>query len=444
MAIPFFEIEFDKDGHVFDQSQVDRALDGLAAGPFSDLLVISHGWNNDMAEARDLYVRLLAALERVRAGGQPALAGRQLAALAIFWPSKRFADSELIPGGGAADAGSSALDPTAVISQLEELKSEPERLGLQVVVPLRAEILSRAQNLVPHLGQSGEAQKEFVLLIRSILSPRDAHPDDGSDNFFTRDPNDLLRELSDPVPPPATAGDGGAADVAGNGGAAGLGDFFSGIMGAAKRLLNFTTYYEMKERAGTVGKTGVAQVLVQLHQRLPELRLHLAGHSFGGRLVTAATDQIGPGVKPASLALLQAAYSHNGLGQRFDGKRDGFFRHVVSDRKVNGPILITHTKNDLAVGIAYPLASRIAGQDAADAAGLGDASDPYGGMGRNGAQKTPERVIAHLLSVGGDYGGLGAGKVFNLNADGVIGGHSDIAKDEVAYALLSGMAAGGG
>jgi hypothetical protein len=445
MAIPAFEIELDKDGHIFDSRQVDEALAGLAAGEVTDLLVLSHGWNNDMAEARALYAALLAAVERVQAGGRPDLAGRRLAAVEIFWPSKKFADADLIPGGGAAAAGSSELDPASVIAQLEALKSEPVRLGMAEVNPIYEEILSQAQQLVPRLEGSPAAQREFVLLIRSMLSPKDAHPDDGSDNFFTRDPSELLRDLADPVAPPATASGGGAAEVTGGGGgAAGLTDFFSGIMGAAKRLLNFTTYYQMKERAGTVGKTGAAQVLVQLRQRLPDVRFHLAGHSFGGRLVTAAADQAGPSVKTASLTLLQAAYSHNGLGKLFDGKHDGFFRHVVSDGKVSGPILITHTKNDLAVGIAYPLASRIAGQDAADAAGLGDASDPYGGMGRNGAQKTPERVIAELLPVGGDYPRLAGGKVFNLNADAFIGGHSDIAKDEVAYALLSAVAAGGG
>jgi len=49
---------------------------------------------------------------------------------------------------------------------------------------------------------------------------------------------------------------------------------------------------------------------------------------------------------------------------------------------VAGPILITHTANDKAVGIAYALASRISGQTGA---ALGDATDVFGGIGRNGA-----------------------------------------------------------
>jgi hypothetical protein len=109
---------------------------------------------------------------------------------------------------------------------------------------------------------------------------------------------------------------------------------------------------------------------------------------------------------------------------------------VLSEHKVSGPILISHTRNDRAVGIAYPLASRLRRQNAA---GLGDENDPYGGMGRNGAQHTPEAVPGTLLPVGGAYDFQG-GKVYNLQSDEFIGGHSDIAKDEVAFALLTAVA----
>ena len=91
---------------------------------------------------------------------------------------------------------------------------------------------------------------------------------------------------------------------------------------------------------------------------------------------------------------MQAAFSHNGFARHFDGERDGFFREVVAQGKVAGPILITHTKNDRAVGIAYPIASRIARQDASD---LGDEDDIFGGIGRNGALHTPEAVAGELL-----------------------------------------------
>jgi pimeloyl-ACP methyl ester carboxylesterase len=202
--------------------------------------------------------------------------------------------------------------------------------------------------------------------------------------------------------------------------------------------MNFATYYQMKERAGTVGREGLSLLMRDIRTRRPDLKLHLIGHSFGGRLVTAAAagrdDQ--PAVKPDTLVLLQAAFSHHGFAQRFDGTRDGFFRRVVANQMIEGPVVITCTQNDRAVGLAYPLASLIAGQVAAE---LGDKNDLYGGMGRNGAQKTPEANDGTLLAVGGTYA-FQAGALYNLNADRVIHDHSDICKDEVAHALLTAIA----
>ncbi|HEV2123314.1 MAG TPA: hypothetical protein VGW38_11135, partial [Chloroflexota bacterium] len=62
-------------------------------------------------------------------------------------------------------------------------------------------------------------------------------------------------------------------------------------------------------------------------------------------------------IRVDTMTLLQAAFSHHGFAHRYDGTHDGFFRRVVSDQRVSGPILITCTPNDRAVGLAYPIAS---------------------------------------------------------------------------------------
>jgi pimeloyl-ACP methyl ester carboxylesterase len=208
---------------------------------------------------------------------------------------------------------------------------------------------------------------------------------------------------------------------------------------AARRLLNYGTYYQMKERAGTVGRAGVNDVLRTVRQAHPGLRIHLIGHSFGGRLVTAAAA--GPDDKPpvgmSTLTLLQAAYSHNGLAHKYDGANDGVFRRVVTDKMVTGPAMITCTPNDVAVGQAYPIASRIANQAAS---AIGDKNDLYGGIGRNGAQHTPEAVDAELLALGSSYQ-LEAGKIYNLHADAFISDHGDVTGPEVAQAILAAVAA---
>ena len=130
-----------------------------------------------------------------------------------------------------------------------------------------------------------------------------------------------------------------------------------------------------------------------------------------------------------SLTLLQAAFSHNG----FSRNENGFFRAVVDKKRVDGPILITHTKNDKAVGVAYPLASRLKGDKSA---ALGDANDPFGGIGRNGAQKMDqgEVIAGQLLAVNSAYT-FQPRKFFNLEASSFIKGHSDVRGKEVAYAL---------
>ena len=63
MATPHFDVEFTKDGDIFQQSQVDALLAGL--GPVTDLLILSHGWNNDKADASQLYEELLGNIDKL-------------------------------------------------------------------------------------------------------------------------------------------------------------------------------------------------------------------------------------------------------------------------------------------------------------------------------------------------------------------------------------------
>lgn len=438
-AIPGFELEFTRDGQIFDTKQVDAVVNALPQ--FSDLLVFSHGWNNDLADARALANDFLGKVQDVLDGGiVPDVQGRRFGAVIVLWPSKKFTDDELIPGGGAASAALNE-DLAPVEQMLEELKNDPDRLGERDVRLVRRLIIDQAKVLLPQLKTSSQARREYVFLLRSLLTPADAHADDGSLEFFTRSPDEVFKEMSDAVAAPLGPNPGGSASVGANaGGAAGLKDIADGIVGAARRIANFTTYYQMKERAGIVGRTGLNQVLRRLRQENPAIRLHLIGHSFGARLVTAAADALDANTIAVTLTLLQAAYSHNGLAHKFDGQNDGFFRKLISNNHVSGPIIITHTKNDTAVGIAYPLASRLSHTKAA---AFGDENDPYGGLGRNGAQHTPEAKGLALADLPAHQPGpykFVSGKVYNLKADKFIRDHNDICKHEVAYAMLKAAA----
>ena len=103
MIIGKHGVEFRKDGSVHDQGQVTALFDGL--GGAAELLVLSHGWNNDRDGASRMYTHFLNSLAQVRdAATSPALA-----VLEIFWPSKRFSSEDLIPGGAASGDSDEAL-----------------------------------------------------------------------------------------------------------------------------------------------------------------------------------------------------------------------------------------------------------------------------------------------------------------------------------------------
>src|ERR1017187_6562102 len=119
MSIPILEVQIDKDGNLVIPSQeVDIVKALTAAGnTFTDVAVMSHGWNNDMDEARTLYRDFFRSLEQVF----PAATGKTLA-VGILWPSKKFADADLIPGG-AASADSDPVADGVLLDRLQEMKN---------------------------------------------------------------------------------------------------------------------------------------------------------------------------------------------------------------------------------------------------------------------------------------------------------------------------------
>ena len=187
----------------------------------------------------------------------------------------------------------------------------------------------------------------------------------------------------------------------------------------------------VKARAGNVGKNGVSKVVDKLAPKVQ--RVHLIGHSFGGRVVTAAAANSTTN-KIKTMSLLQTAFSHNG----FSKSMGGFFRSVVDNKRVDGPILVTHTKNDKAVGVAYPLASKINGDATA---AFGDENDKFGGLGRNGAQKMEQNEVVKgsLQPENGNYS-FQPRKFFNLEGTPFISGHGDVTGKQVAHAVRRAVA----
>lgn len=422
---------FDRRGRLDNPAALKEFTERLDQGNRQDLLVLSHGWNNDEPAARQLYDTLLSALLTVASGhGDSSIADR-LAVLAVYWPSRQFSFDfdELQQRGGAAAASPRAAAQSLLDGLLGDLRtlcdSEAERAAVD-----------RALTLTENLEDLRSAQDAFV----AALLPLAADADDtagagdvlppGGDRLAGRD---VLDRLGRPLP----AAPGREDDPAG--GAAGLGRLLGGIGRGAATFLNLLTFWKMKKRAGTIGQDGLAPQLDRLRQGLadarPALRLHLAGHSFGARLVTAAVSRL---AAPAtSLTLLQGAFSHHGFAENFRGDRDGAFRSVIDGAQVAGPIVVSHTRNDRAVGLAYPLASRLSRDDAS---ALGGPGDRFGGLGSNGAVRTAEADALTMEGADHRYQ-FPAGRISNLRADEHIRNHGDVDNPAVANALRAAMRA---
>ena len=144
-----------------------------------------------------------------------------------------------------------------------------------------------------------------------------------------------------------------------------------------------------------------------------------------------------PKLQPDSLMLLEAAFSHFGFSPDNGHGSAGFFREVIDRQIVKGPLVSTFSAQDTVVGKAYSISSRLAGDSTRE---IGDASDEFGGIGRNGPQRTNEVASARLNAPGTAY--EFALHVINSldGSGGLIKNHGDVTNPAVTYAFASAVA----
>jgi hypothetical protein len=431
---PHWEVGFDERGNP-DQGEAAALLAELPGKDLTDLLVFSHGWNSDRRQARRLYQlyfqQVPGLLERA---GSPARVGT----LGVVWPSKRWADEPEptgeLGGGGAAglDDGAAPAPPPADPDLVEDLKDvfpgDDQRRALDELARLLAE-----------RPEDPAALARFQTLMGKLTETADDDPageDHGELALLEDEPAEVFGRFADAVP------------QTGEGGAAGLGDAFGRLWKGAKEALRQLTYFEMKKRAGVVGKQGLGPLLGRVHQADPELRIHLLGHSFGARLVSFALAGLPQGDSPVkSLYLLQGAFSHFAFADALpmDRSRGGALKGMAA--RVDGPLVASFSVHDTAVGKLYPLAS-LSSRD--DSAGLEDRLFRWGGIGHDGAQAV-DATVAALGPVGAGYR-FQPGRFVNLDGNAIVnrggppaGAHSDIFHPELVWAGLAaaGLVAGG-
>jgi hypothetical protein len=420
-----WELGFDEGGRP-DQGELDRLLAEVPARGVTDLLMFSHGWNSDRRQARRLY--------QLWFGQVPGLLGRAgasatgVGSVGVVWPAKRWADEpEPTAAGGCGAAGlevaAAAADDPALVEDLKDAFPGEQR----------AQVLDELARLLTERPEDAAALARFQTLMGELAGEPDAaraSEDQGELALVEDEPEAVFGRFADAVP-----------DTGEGGGAAGFGDSFGRLWKGAKEALRQLTYFEMKKRAGVVGKDGLGPVLGRLGAAAPELRVHLLGHSFGARLVSFALAGVpDAGASPvASLYLLQGAFSHFAFADALptDPGRGGALKGMAS--RVGGPLVASFSVHDLAVGRLYPLASLSSREDAAAAE---DALFRWGGIGHDGAQAVQAAEL-ELGPVGAAYP-FQPGRFVNLNANAIVnrggppaGAHSDIFHPELVWAGLA-------
>ncbi|HMH90080.1 MAG TPA: hypothetical protein VK586_03240 [Streptosporangiaceae bacterium] len=409
-GLPYYELTFAADGTLTSGGGLPAAV---AAGGITNLFVFSHGWNDSVQTARGLYRAMFKMLAGMLGPDRPAAA-----VVGVIWPSLLFPEDDPSgPGTPSTGAQLAAALAPAFPGQEQNLTTMGTMLDQQ---PQDAARLVQFHQLA-----SG-------LVTTPALAPEDAGPEAA----ITGDTSAVFGQAAAMSKTPGP-------------GAQGLPNPFQALWSGGKEVLRSMSYYEMKNRAGVIGRAGLGPLLASLAPAGSPLRIHLLGHSFGARLVSFAltglpATAVGGASPVKSLTLIQGAFSHFSFARPTPCRAvpAGALAGVLG--RVDGPLLSTFTAADRAVGWWYPAASMLAHQDAQS---LADLDYQWGGMGHDGFQQSPAGVTVPLQPQGHDYG-FAAGRCYRLDANKIIcqnqsafsGAHSDIQHPEVVWAVRSAAA----
>jgi hypothetical protein len=423
---PYWELTFDADGDP-DTGRRDRLLAEVVDRGVRDLVVFSHGWNSDRSAATRLYSHFFEPF--------PDLAPMaRLGYVGVVWPSMRFSD-EPIPDFPRAVAAE--MPPRPVLDK-------DTRHALLETFPGRATVIDRLAQLLDQQPRQEAELEEFGRLVRMLVEivPQGPQALFGADTLAEGVPQDEPEILAGST---AAVCEEFAQALSHLESPDGAREFtIPNPWDGAHELLRQGTYYAMKRRAGTVGERGLGRVVGQLAQTAPGVRVHLVGHSFGGRLVSFALRGLPDGVRTVkSVTLLQGAFSHYAFAARLphDARTGGVLQG--QQNRVDGPLVCCFSRHDSALGTLYPLASRMAGDAQGVAAfDLGRTlGAKWGAMGHDGVQAVPGTPSVTLADAPGKLPAKGC---VNVDAAAVVrrggppsGAHNDICHRELARLVLA-------
>lgn len=416
-TFPYYIVPFDKNGQCEAPLTRKHLLDNLAG--HTDIFFFSHGWNNDweVASARyahfiDGYTRQRSALSlKVPDNYNPLLVG-------IFWPSQALAwfDNETGPrfAGSIEDGRKQILEIAQLLPEAQRetflTLAQTPRLTPPQASKLAQLLADLLQNQQDDEGLQRSAPTAQDLLVSAILA---AEPEPDYEQFGAA--------RASPQTPPTPAG----------------------VVAALqsldpRQLIKPFTVWQMKDRAGKVGSTGVSRLLADLLKDNADIKVHLLGHSYGCKVVMAATAALPDGLPPVySALLLQPAISQYAFAEKIpDSPLQGGYRPNLA--RITRPVVATFSSNDSALSQAFHLALR-RDQDLGEQPSPAGSPSKYGALGGFGPQpvEVPPIAIKDPL----DPYDFGPGeRVLGIQGSRTISSHGDISNPStwwLAYCLTS-------
>jgi Serine hydrolase len=419
-------IRFDENGVCSSPGTRDALLKRLADQKDRPVIFFSHGWNNDFADAVDLYRRFLTTFEKLLVthplpGNAPIFVG-------VTWPSIWL----------ASDAG------PQMAGVGDEFKASSEAILRELLHILPATTnWERLYTLLDKERLAGDESKELA----GLLAPAFGEGEDGGAKKAPASEESIVKALADlqafesgpqkdEDEKPRLVDDGEIAGVA----AAGLFDFLD-----PRPALRLASLYIMKDRAGKVGSNGVAALLRAMLART-EAPIHVVGHSFGCKVMLSAAATAPLSRKLKSMLLLEPAISHLAFAASVPGRGGpGGYRTVLE--RVENPIFSTYSASDFPLHGIYHLAllrREDLGEGPQIAGGATSAGDPpnvYAALGGYGPRGSGEHLVDPIPKPGEAFAYPNNARLVGIDGsfEQRIDSHGGIATPFTAWALRKQM-----
>jgi len=417
-------ISYDSDGkeRLEGGKLMSAALLQKLKNNITNVFFFCHGWQGDIPSAKHQFGAWIKGFDQSadKAKAASIFPGFNPLYIGLHWPSLPFGNEALGDGSFAAESTESVGD---LFSDYLERLGGIDDAGVElsaIANPLKVIVDAAKTNvapeeLPPHVRQAYlDLNAALGLGSEGVTAPPDADRGDF-------DPDFVFEEIN-------------------NEGASFAGFNLGGLLGPLRTL----SYWNMKKRARQIGENGMHLFLKDMLQT-SSAHVHLMGHSFGTIVVSSMVGgpkAQAPLPRPVdSVVLVQGAVSlwtYSAAIPLQVANRKGYFSPILNQNKIQGPLVTTRSKFDGAVGILYPLASKVNGSPDF-APGLPE----FGGIGTFGIQGLPDtqKQDMKMLAAQGNYA-FAPGKVYNLDGSefitkggGISGAHSDIAGPEVAHAI---------